>query len=326
MRVTVFGPGGVGGYLGARLAASKGADVSIIGRGAHLRAIQTDGLRLESPHGNLHARPFATDDPGKVGRVDVVLFTVKATDTPAAAERLGPLVGPDTVVVTFQNGIDSPRQVARLVGDEAVLPGVAYIFSTIAAPGVVRHTAGPARFLFGEPAGVRTGRGAAVGAFLAAAGIDNEVVDDIEVALWSKFVIICATAGATAPSRLPIDVLRQDEAAEALLRDLAREAAEVGRATGVPLPSDTVDRAMAFVASLGEDAYSSLLYDLLNGKPMELETLHGTIVRLADELGIDVPVSRTVYALLSPWARRHAQPHPPAAPTEGIVHGRPDAR
>lgn len=315
MRIAVFGPGGVGGYLAARLAASDAADVTIIGRGRHLQAIRTEGLRLESPHGDLHVRVPATDDPQRAGTVDVVLLTVKGTDTPAAAERLRPLMGPETVVVTFQNGIDSPRQVARVVGDDAVLPGVAYIFSTVAAPGVVRHTAGPARFVFGEPAGARTGRADAVQAALALAGIDAEVVDDIDVALWSKFVIICATAGATAPSRLPIDVLRQDPAALELFRDLAREAAEVGRATGVALPDDTVDRTMEFVASIGPDAYSSLLYDLVNGKPMELETLHGTIVRLADEHGVDVPVSRTIYALLSPWASRNAASAPPGDPS-----------
>lgn len=306
MRVTVFGPGGVGGYLAARLAASDVAEVSVVARGSHLDAIRDEGLRLQSPHGDLHVHPQATDDPARIGPVDVVMVTVKATDTTAAAQRLPALVGPATVVLTFQNGIDSPRVVAEAVGADAVLPGVAYIFSTVASPGVVSHTAGPARFVFGEASGGRSGRTAAVADLLDAAGIDNEPVDDIDVALWSKFTLICATAGVTTPSRLAIDVLRQDPVTWELFGDLARETAAVGRAAGVALPDDTVDRALAFIADIGPDAYSSLLHDLLHGKPMELETLHGTVVRLGDELGVEVPVTRTIYALLSPWARRNA--------------------
>lgn len=306
MRVCVFGPGGVGGYIAARLGASGSGEVSVVARGAHLEAIRTDGLRLESPHGDVHVRLEATDDPATIGPVDLVVLAVKGTDTAAAAERLTDLVGPETAVLTLQNGVDSPRIVADAVGERRVLPGVAYIFSTVAAPGVIRHTTGPARFVFGASRPEQAEKAAAIGDFLAGAGVANEVVDDPHVALWSKFTIICATAGVTAPSRLPIDVLRDDPAALRLFRDLASETAEVGRAAGVPLPDETVDRTMEFIESIGPGAYSSLLYDLLHGKPMELDTLHGTVLRLADEHGIDVPVTRTIHALLSPWARRNA--------------------
>lgn len=307
MKVVVVGPGGVGGYLAARLAAFRGAEVVVVARGAHGRAIARDGLRLESPHGDLHVRLPVAEDPAALGPVDLVLLTTKAVDVAATAPRLASLVADGTQVVTFQNGIDSPDVVARVVGRDAVLPGIAYIFSTVAEPGVVRHTAGPARFVFGEATGTSTGRAAPVASMFAAAGIAHEVVEDVEVALWEKFTIICATAGATAPSRLPIDVLREDPSSRELLRRLASEAAAVGRATGVALPADTVDRTMAFVDSLGPDAYSSLLYDLVHGKPMELETLHGTIVRLADEHDVAAPVTWTVHALLSPWARRNGR-------------------
>lgn len=306
VRVTVFGPGGVGGYLAARIAASEAADVSVIARGSHLRAIKEEGLRLESPHGDVMARPQATDDPRDIGPVDLVLLTVKGPDVPDASQRMAPLVGPDTTVVTFQNGIDSHLHVGRALGAEAVLPGIAYIFSTVVAPGVVRHTAGPGRFVFGASAASGRGRVAAVSELFTVANVEHEVPDDIDVALWSKFAIICATAGITAPSRLPIDVLREDDATRALFRDVARETVEVGRACGVALPSDAVEKVMAFVMDIGPGAYSSLLYDLLHGKPMELETLHGTVVRLADEHGVSVPVSRTIHALLAPWVRLNA--------------------
>lgn len=306
MRVTVYGPGGVGGYLAARLGATGGLDLSVVARGEHLQAIQEGGLRLESPHGEVSVRPQATDDPGDIGPVDVVLLTVKATDVPAASKRLGPLVSPDTTVVTFQNGIDSHLEVARAVGTEKVLPGVAYIFSTVAAPGLIRHTTGPGRFVFGESAGRDTGRPQMVHELLAQAGIDHEVAADIDIALWSKFAVICATAGVTAPTRLPIDVLREHESTVGLFRDLARETVAVGRAGGVAVTDDVVDRVMDLVRTIGPGAYSSLLYDLLNGKPTELETLHGTVVRLAEQYGVAVPVTRTVHALLTPWARRNA--------------------
>lgn len=307
MRINVFGPGGVGGYLAARLAASGTAEVSVIARGAHLDAIREHGLRLESPDGNLHEFVRATGDPATVGPVDIVLLTVKDTDTRDAAEQLGPLLGAETVVVTFQNGVDSPGRVADVIGGHAVLPGVAYIFSTLAAPGVVRHTAGPGRFVFGPVHSAQRAKAGEVGAALTAGGVDNKVVDDVDTALWSKFAIICATAGVTSCSRLPIDVLRQDRHTRQLFRDLAAEVVAVGRASGVALPENTVDHTMDFVASIGPNAYSSLLYDLEHGKPMELETLHGSVVQRASALGVHVPVSRAVYALLSPWARRNAE-------------------
>lgn len=305
MRVTVVGPGGVGGYLAARIAASGTAEVGVVARGRHLEGIRRDGLRLESPHGDLHTAVAATDDPAEIGPVDVVLLTVKDTDTAEATARLGPLLGDETVVVTFQNGVDSPDRVAAQLGEHRVLAGIAYIFSTVASPGVVRHTAGPGRFVVGARQPGMHDRAAQVGAVLADAGVQVEVVDDVAAAQWAKFAVICATAGGTACSRLPIDELREDPFARQLLRDLATEVVAVGQASGVALPHETVDRTMAFVDTVGPDAYSSLLYDLQHGKPMELDTLHGAIVRRAERLGVDVPVCRTVYAMLSPWARRN---------------------
>lgn len=302
MQITVFGVGGVGGYLAARLAADGTHDVSAIARGRHLEAIQRDGLRLRSPHGDVRAHVRASEDPADVGPVDLVLLATKGTDVAGSAARMAPLLGPDTLVVTLQNGVTSHEVVAAAVGHHRVLPGLAYIFSTIAAPGVVSHTAGPGRYVFGEPGGGRSPRALAVEQALRSAGVDAEAVDDVQAAMWTKFVLICATAGVTAPSRLPLDVLRQDAHARVLMERLAQETAEVGRATGVALPGDAVARAMAFVDDIGPGAYSSLLYDLVHGKPMELEGLHGTVVELADRHGLEVPATRTVHALLSPWA------------------------
>jgi 2-dehydropantoate 2-reductase len=303
MRINVFGAGGVGGYLAARLAASGAAEVSVIARGRHLDAIRRNGLRLDSPAGGHHVQVSATDDPGAIGQVDVVLLAVKSTDVPSAVTRIVPLIGASTAVITLQNGIDAPDTVAATIGEEHVLPGVAYLFSTVTAPGVVSHTAGPGRIVFGGRSAATAARAVEVGAFLTAAGVANEVVDEVDVALWSKLALICATAGVTAASRLPIDVLREDPASNDLFRQLAGEAVAVGRAAGVALPADTVDHTMAFIASIGAGAYSSLLYDLVNGKPMELDALHGAVLRLADVHGVEVPATRTVHGLLSAWAQ-----------------------
>lgn len=308
MRVTVYGPGGVGGYLAAKLAAAEVADVSVVARGRHLAAIRSSGLRLESLHGDTQVQVQATDDPGEIGPVDVVLITTKDTDIPEVAGMLPALVGEDTAVVTFQNGISSPETVADQVGEDRVLPGIAYIFSTVAAPGLIRHTAGPARYVFGSRTPEAGPSAQRVSALFSGAGVEHDVADDIDVALWSKFAVIVATAGATAPSRLPIDVLRAHATSASLFRRLAEETIDVGRACGVDLPSDAVDECLRFIDTIGPGAYSSLLYDLLHGKPMELETLHGTVVALARTHGVDVPVSETVHALLAPWAELNARP------------------
>ena len=304
MRITVVGPGGVGGYLAARLAESTVADVSVLARGQHLDAIRRNGLRLESPLGDAHVQVAATHDPSEIGEVDAVLLAVKSTDVRQAVQHARPLVGRQTAIVTLQNGVDSPTVVTDTLGSGVVLPGVAYIFSTIAAPGVVRHTTGPATFVFGspEPAGQDTAR--TVGAVLGQAGVTVEVVDDPMPALWSKFALICATAGLTATSRLPIGVLREDPAARWLFRELAGEVVRVAAAVGVALDGGTVDRTMAFIDGLGGGAYSSLLYDLVNGKTLELASLHGAVVRLADEFRMDAPSNRTVHATLSAWTSR----------------------
>lgn len=305
MRIAVFGAGGVGGYLGARLA-EAGADVHLIARGRHLEALRTDGLTLHSTLGDAHVVLPATDDPGDLDPVDTVLFCVKATDTDAAAARLGPLVGPDTAVVSFQNGIDNEDRIDAAVGPGHAVGGVAIIFSTIGDPGVVEHTAGPARFVVGERDGSRSARLEALAALCDRAGVDLEVTPDVDVALWRKFTFICGLAGVTAATGLPIGEVLGDESSRALLQRLFAEACAVARARGVAVPDDLEEADLALAESLEPGMRSSLHHDLTHGKPMELEALHGTLLRLADEVGVDVPATRTVHAVLSPWAARNA--------------------
>lgn len=302
LRVAVFGAGGVGGYLGARLADARTADVTLIARGAHADALRQHGLRLRSPMGDSAVRVPATDHPADVGPVDVVIFTVKTTDTDTAARRLGPLIADDTVVVSFQNGVDNERRIAEIVGREHVAGGAAYIFSTIAEPGVVVHTGGPTRFVFGEFDGVRSARLRRLLDACRGAGVDAELSGRIREVLWRKFVLICAVAGMTAATRLPVGEIRDDPATWSMLRRVVEEAAAVATALDVGLAADIVDQTLELISGLEPDSRSSLYHDLARGAPMELEELNGSIVRAGSAHHVAVPMNEAIHALLSPWA------------------------
>ena len=307
MKFAVFGAGGVGGYLGARLADAD-HEVHLVARGEHLAALRANGLRVESVDGDTVVDLPATDDPADIGPCDYVLFCVKAHDTDAAAAALDPLIGSETAVVSFQNGVDNEPTLAAAVGAEHVVGGVAYVFSTIKAPGVVEHTGGPGRFVFGELDGDRTDRIQAFGEALAASeGVDSVLADDVTVELWRKFAFICAQAGMTATTRLPVGEIRETEASWAMFRRLMEEVCAVGRAEGIDLPEDTVTEWLAFARDLESDSYSSLHYDLTHGKRMELDALHGSVLRHAASVDVEVPMNEAVYAVLRPQADRNAR-------------------
>jgi 2-dehydropantoate 2-reductase len=304
MKIAVYGAGGVGGYYGGKLA-QAGHDVHLIARGAHLAALRADGLRVRSVRGDFDVHLPATDDPAEIGPCDVVLFCVKSYDTLEAAGHLAPMLGGSTGVVSLQNGVDNETSIASIVGWHHVVGGASFIFATIAEPGVIEHTGGPSSLSFGEWDGTRSERVSAFAAACTSAGIPTEVPDDIQVVLWSKYAFICAQAGMTATTRLPIGEIRSDPSALAMLRALVEEVAAVGRAEGVALPDTIVDFHLRSVLALPPDGRSSLYHDLVTGHRMELEALHGTLVRLADKHGIAAPAARAVYAILSPWAARH---------------------
>jgi len=305
MKFAVFGAGGVGGYLGARLA-NAGHEVHLIARGDHLAALQSSGVRVESVAGDTVAECPATDDPADVGPCDYVLFCVKAYDTREAAADLAPLLDDETAVVSFQNGVDNEAWLAEEIGDDHVVGGVAYIFSTIADPGVVAHTGGPARFVFGELDGTRTSRIEALDDALSSCdGVEAVLADDVRVELWRKFCLICAQAGMTATTRLPLGEIRETEASWTMYRRLMEEVSTVARAEGVDLPETVVDEWCAFAEDLDPEMYSSLHYDLIHDKRLELDALHGSVVRHAEDVDVDVPMNEAVDAILRPWAERN---------------------
>lgn len=299
MRVAIFGAGGVGGYLGGRLAAA-GADVHLLARGAHLEAIRRDGLRIESIAGDVHVRVPATADVADIGRCDVVLLCVKSYDTTDVARRLAPLLGSGSAVLSLQNGVDNEERLADIVGAGRVMGGVAYVFATIKVPGVIVHADGPGSVAFGEMDGEASERGALLARALEDAGVPAEFVNDIRSRLWQKLSFIVPQAGMTAISRAPIGAIRASEAAWAMYLQLAKEVIALARCEGVELPADQLETVQEFARALDGGSFSSLHYDLVHGKRLELEALHGYVSRRSHEYGLSSPACDAVVAALEP--------------------------
>jgi 2-dehydropantoate 2-reductase len=302
MKIAVMGSGGVGGYFGAKLAHS-GAEVHFIARGAHLAAMREHGLRIESPTGDLTIQPVnATDNPAEIGPADIVLFAVKLYDTEVAAEACRPLLGPETAVVTFQNGIDGLGVLRRVLGDAHVAGGVTYIAAGIAAPGVIRQTGAMARLIFGELDGTPSSRLQVLLDQCTSAGIEATLHPAILQAIWEKFVMLCTMSGLTTLARQPIGPIRRGPQTRALAEASLRETVAVARAHGVELPSDILERTMAFFDQVPYEVKSSMLQDLEGGRRLEVFWLSGAVARLGAERGIATPVHQTIAAALALYA------------------------
>jgi 2-dehydropantoate 2-reductase len=301
MRIAVMAAGGVGGYFGAKLALA-GHDVAFVARGRHLAAIRERGLLVQSAAGDMHvAKPVASDDPRSLGSFDIVMFAVKLWDTEVAAETIKPLLAAGGSVIPFQNGVDAIERIGVVVGPARVMGGVAYIAATIAEPGVIRHTGQMARLRFGP---LRHEQETAALAFFDAckrAGIDAELVADIERAVWEKFVFLAAMSGVTSATRQPIGAIRGDPDLRACLEKAMREAWALGRARGVALPDDFIAQQMQFAQGLPAEMKSSMLNDLIAGNRLEAPWLSGAVARMAEQSGIAAPVNATLYAAVKPF-------------------------
>jgi 2-dehydropantoate 2-reductase len=299
MRIAVMGTGGVGGYFGARLAAS-GCDVGFVARGRQLDAIRSQGLRVQSALGDVILSTVrASDKPADLGRADLVLFGVKLWDTADAAQLIRPLIGDETAVVSFQNGVMKDDILKEALGARHVIGGVCYIAATIAEPGVIRHTGTMQKLVFGEYGGVVTPRIERFRDACVAAGIDVEVPPSIEQAIWEKFVFLVALSGTTSLARVPIGPIRSNERSRAFFQDVMDEVVQVARAEGVPLPSDFAAKRIAFADQLPPTMTSSMHGDLDRGSRLEVEWLSGDVVRRGKRLGIPTPCNRAIYDMLS---------------------------
>jgi 2-dehydropantoate 2-reductase len=306
MRIAIMGAGGIGGYYGGRLA-QAGHDVTFITRGEHLRAIQAKGLSVLGPAGDTHISPAqATDDPGRLSPVDVVLFCVKLFDTEDAARAIKPLLARGGVCITLQNGVDGPQRIGAVCGDDRVMGGIAFVSALIESPGVIRYQSMAPSIKFGEADGRASERAIGFRDACIAAGFGAEVVADIRAALWHKFVGLTVNAALTSLVRQPAGVIYPDPDLMALARAGFAEAAAVAKALGVKLPDDIVEWQAKNHLGFPAGMYASMYHDLIRGKRLEVESLSGLIAREGKKLGIPTPFHSMAYACLKPYLNPRA--------------------
>ncbi|MBT5872955.1 MAG: 2-dehydropantoate 2-reductase [Candidatus Latescibacteria bacterium] len=305
MRIAVYGTGGVGGYYGGRLA-EAGEDVVFIARGEHLAALLDQGLRVDSTKGDFIVTPVeATDDPAAVGKVDVVMVCVKCWQVPEAAEAIRPMIGPDTYVLPMENGVEAPGQLAEILGWNHVLGGVCGIVSFKAGPGHIQHVAYEPFVNFGEWDNRRSDRvDRLYEAFSRAKGLIVAAPDDIQAAMWRKYILIASWSGIGAVTRAPIGAVRSVPGTRRLLERAMEEIHEVARAMNVLLPDDIVAITMATLDSVEYGGTASMQRDVMAGRLSELENQVGAIVRMGESTGVDTPVNSFIYNSLNPMEQQ----------------------
>ena len=304
MRIAVMGSGGVGGYFGGLLA-RVGHDVTFIARGAHLAAIQGQGfLSVESSlDGEFNAPGRALEDSNEAGVQDLVLFTVKMYHNAQAIDAVVPLVGPDTAVLTLQNGIDNGDQLAQVLGASPVMIGSAYMEGRIKEPGVVSQ-GGPGIATFGEMQPGLTERGKLLLHVFEEAGWRVELQENMPGMLWKKFAYIAGSAAVNSATNTVYEEMRSIPETRSLIQSAIEEVLAVGRAKGAPIMDDSLDWAMDSLDRFPAQGRASLTKDFLENKPVELEGLTGTVVRMGRESGVPTPVNDALYAILKPTALR----------------------
>jgi 2-dehydropantoate 2-reductase len=300
VRIAIIGAGGVGGYYGAQLA-KAGEDVTFIARGPHLAAIRERGLIVRAGGREETFTVQASDDPARVGPVDLVIIAVKLWGTAEAARSALPLLGPETAVMSLQNGVDKDAEIAAIVGAPRVLGGVTYIAAQIDAPGIIAIGGMSARLLFGE---FDTTRSARVNAFAAAAeraGLDFAVPPDIRRAIWEKFAFLTTMSGATALMRTGVGPIRSQPGSRRIMTGLLEEAAAVAHASGIALPDGYVAERLAAIDTFPPGQMASMARDLLAGNRIEVPWLSGAIVRIGAERGVPTPTHAFVVDALAPY-------------------------
>jgi 2-dehydropantoate 2-reductase len=299
MRIAVFGSGSVGGYFGGRLA-EAGQDVVFICRGDHLKAIERDGLRVESTEGDFIVQPAqASDDPAAVGPVDAILVCVKAWQVPEAAEGVLPMIGAETVVVPLQNGVEAPSQLEAVLGSDHVLGGLCRIMSSVVAPGHIRHAGIDPYLAFGRLDKEQSQIAERLrDAFSHAKGVRVEMPSDIRIAMWRKFLLIAAWSGMGALTRSPIGLIRTQPETRQMLQQALQEIQAVAVAHRVALPHEAIGETLAFIDGLPPQGTASMQRDIIAGRPSELASQSGAVVRLGREAGVEVPVHTFIYQSL----------------------------
>jgi 2-dehydropantoate 2-reductase len=300
MKIAMMGSGGVGGFFGGRLA-HAGYDVAFVARGAHLEAMRRDGLTLESEaQGDIRIpKVRATDDPATLGPVDLVILSVKLWDTEAAARAIAPIVGPQTGVLSLQNGVVKDDILRGAFPSGQVMGGVGYVATHIARPGVIHQVGTMQRIVLGEYDGSTSERAKFLHEALVRAGVKAELSTDVRRAIWEKYVFLVGLSATTTSMRSTLGRIRANPRTRAFLLDIMREVVAVGRALGVALPEDYAEARLSFADSLPEDMTSSMHHDLERGNPLEVNWLSGGVVDLGRGAGVPTPANRAVCDILA---------------------------
>jgi 2-dehydropantoate 2-reductase len=307
MRIVIMGSGGIGGFFGARLA-DAGEDVWFVARGSHLAAMKKSGFRVHSTVGNFTIPPGEmTDDVASIGATDVVLFCVKSYDTESAARQLTPILRDGSLIIPLQNGVDNEEKIRKTIPRGDVYGGVAYISSRITSPGEITEVGGFQRIVFGPQGPAINSHAAGIHEAFLRAGIKSQLQDDITSELWRKLIFIASMGSLTALSRLTHGEILGNQRMVSLMFDAMREVHSVARKLGVEVEPVNEPRVLEGLKRFSDDTRSSMYFDLAAGKPMELEALNGTVVRLGEQLGVPTPIHRVIYSVLLPYHLKHSQ-------------------
>ncbi len=308
MKFAIFGTGGVGGYFGGRLA-QAGQDVTFIARGRHLSAIQQAGLKVDSISGDFVVQPAkATDSPRSVGTVDVLILAIKAWQINDAIVEMKPLIGNNTLIVPLLNGIEHVDMLVNEFGREHVLGGLCRISTFIADDGYIKHVGIDPFLVFGELGGEKSARVQALyDVFKTVRGVTAQISEDIELAMWEKFLFICSMSGVGAVTRQPVGGFRSIPESRAMLRRALEEVVLVANARGVELTENSVMSVMERIDQIQPDIMASMQKDVIEGRPSELDAQTGAVVRMAREADVSAPTHEFIYASLLPMERKARQ-------------------
>jgi len=300
MEILVYGVGGVGGYFGGKLA-KAGHNVSMIARGEHLKAIQENGLEVESVKGNFKIKPkVATSEVSEVSKPDLIILGIKSWQIPSVSRELKAIIGNNSIVLPLQNGADNYEQLIETLPKKNVLAGLCFIVSFIEKPGKIKHMAYDPKIVFGENDNKQTDRVLKIQHILNEAGIENNIPENIQLEIWKKFLFICTISGIGGLTQVPINKIRESKFLYEMMRKSAKEIVEVGKAKGIPLTESHIEKTFEIIDSQPEGTTASTQRDLMNGKPSELDNFNGFIVKEGEKLNVETPVNRYIYECLKP--------------------------
>tara|TARA_R110001583_G_scaffold160872_1_gene312740 strand:- start:8068 stop:8997 length:930 start_codon:yes stop_codon:yes gene_type:complete len=298
MNIVIYGTGGVGGYFGARLA-QAGNNITFIARGKNLETIQKNGLQLKSFKGDYLVYPAsATSNINEVENIDLILICVKTWQLQEVAELIKPVLNENTVVISLLNGVNNSEVLTSIIGSENVLGGLCKIVSKVEDYGIINHLSYEPTIVFGELNNKITERAKMLESTFVNAGIKTKLAEDIQKEIWTKFLFITTISAIGALTRATIGEMIASEEIKKIMYQTAEEILNISKAKGIDLQSDIIEKQFKIIEALPYNTTASLQRDMMKGKPSELASQNGAIVKMGKELGILTPINDFIYNCL----------------------------